>query len=601
MNPSTALGRVLIDELIRTGVTDVVLAAGSRNAPLSLALFDAERAGRLRLHVRLDERTAGFLALGLGRITGRPAAVVTTSGSAVVNLHPAVVEAHHDGVPLLLVTADRPPWLRGVGANQVIDQRSVFGAELRSFAEFATPRRQAGQVAGWRATVDRAVALARGAGDRPGPVQLNVPLAEPLLPGDPDPEAPATNGTASPGADWPEPLTADPSRPGVWTELRLEDPDAALGRAPFVPAPAAGERVLYVSGLTSPLADRMARAGALVVSEAGGLAGTEVLAGGVAILDAGLPDALRPDRVIVLGRPTLFRGVSRLIADPSVVVDVVGDPSWYPDPSARARIVAPGLPLPTAPPPADWVAAWRAADRAASAALVRVRSDTPDPAGDVGRVSSALLAHAVTRALPVGATFVVGSSQPPRDVGRHAVSRSDVRVVANRGAAGIDGLVSTAVGVALGAPGPTVALLGDLTLLHDHTGLMIGPLDRRPDLAIVVSSNDGGAIFGGLESGDERYADAFERVFGTPHGVSLEELAAAVGCEYRRVASGDGDLTAAVTAALDGLRGIRIVEVPTGRTDVRALSRRTTTLVGAAVRDALQQAGVGASRARGDG
>lgn len=585
MNPSTALGRVLIDELIRTGVTDVVLAAGSRNAPLSLALFDADRAGRLRLHVRLDERTAGFLALGLGRVSGRPAAVVTTSGSAVVNLHPAVVEAHHDGVPLVLLTADRPPWLRGVGANQVIDQRSAFGAELRLFAEFATPRRQAGQVAGWRATVDRAVALARGAGDRPGPVQLNVPLAEPLLPGEPDPDAPASAN----GPDWPEPLTGDPARPGVWTDLRIENPDTVLDRLPAVPAPAAGERVLYVAGLTSPLTGRVIAAGGLVVSEAGGLAGNGVLAGGVAILDAGLPDALCPDRVVVLGRPTLFRGISRLIADPSVVVDVVGDPGWYPDPSARARIVAPGLPLPTESPPPEWVAAWRAADRAAAAALERARDETACPATDVERVSSARLAHALTRVLPAGTTLVLGSSQPPRDVGRHAVARSDVRVIANRGAAGIDGLVSTAVGVGLGAVGPTVALLGDLTLLHDSTGLMIGPLDRRPDLAIVVSSNDGGAIFGGLESGAERYAEAFERVFGTPHGVSIPELAAATGCDYRRVATTHGqDFAAALADALDGVRGIRIIEVPTGRTDVRDAARRTSALVAVAVEDALR-------------
>src|ERR1700712_507688 len=150
VNPSTALARVLVDELIACGIVDAVLAPGSRNAPLSMALHDADATGRLRLHVRIDERTAGFLAVGLARGSGYPVAVVTTSGTAVANLHPAVLEAHHGGVPLLLLTADRPPWLRDVGANQAIDQRNLFGHALRLFHEFAVPGRVAGQNAGWR-------------------------------------------------------------------------------------------------------------------------------------------------------------------------------------------------------------------------------------------------------------------------------------------------------------------------------------------------------------------------------------------------------------------------------------------------------------------
>ena len=184
VNPSTALARVLVDELIACGVTDAVLTPGSRNAPLSMALHDADATGRLRLHVRIDERTAGYLALGLARGSGRPAAIVTTSGTAVANLHPAVLEAHHGGVPLLVLSADRPPWLRDVGANQAIDQHGVFGSALRFFHEFAVPQRVSGQNAGWRAMVCRAVGAAIGAGAVPGPAQLNLALAEPLLPDD---------------------------------------------------------------------------------------------------------------------------------------------------------------------------------------------------------------------------------------------------------------------------------------------------------------------------------------------------------------------------------------------------------------------------------
>src|SRR6478736_3215625 len=213
VNPSTALARVLVDELIACGITDAVLAPWSRNAPLSMALHDADATGRLRLHVRIDERTAGFLAVGLARGSGRPAVVVTTSGTAVANLHPAVLEAHHGAVPLLVLSADRPPWLRDVGANQTIDQRTVFGSALRFFHEFAVAQQVSGQNAAWRAMVSRAVGAARGAGGVGGPVQLNLPLAEPLLPD-------TTDVPDQPPADWPESLAG---RDGPWTTVRGSD------------------------------------------------------------------------------------------------------------------------------------------------------------------------------------------------------------------------------------------------------------------------------------------------------------------------------------------------------------------------------------------
>ena len=183
MNPSTAFATVVVDELIRSGVREAVLAPGSRSAPLALALAAADREGRLRLHVRIDERTAGFLAIGLIRGTGLPVPVVTTSGTAVVNLHPAVLEASHSGLPLIVLSADRPPELRGSGANQTTDQLKVFGSAVRLFHEVGTPRREVGQVAYWRSTIARAVAAAVGARTaEPGPVQLNCALAEPLVP-----------------------------------------------------------------------------------------------------------------------------------------------------------------------------------------------------------------------------------------------------------------------------------------------------------------------------------------------------------------------------------------------------------------------------------
>jgi 2-succinyl-5-enolpyruvyl-6-hydroxy-3-cyclohexene-1-carboxylate synthase len=556
VNPSTALAQVLVDELIASGVTDVVLAPGSRNAPLSMALFDADAAGRLRLHVRIDERTAGFLALGLARGSGLPAAVVTTSGTAVANLHPAVLEAHHGGVPLLVLTADRPPQLRDVGANQTIDQRGVFGSALRFCHEFAVPQMVSGQNAHWRAMLCRALAATRGAAGTPGPVHLNLPLAEPLLPSDTT-------------AGWPEPLGGRDGTP--WT--RVEIADDVFG--PAVPGPAPGEKVLFVADLTHPWAAAVAAAGHLVVSEAGGAAGSEVLGAAIQLLSAPeFLDSARPDRAVVLGRPTLFRPVQRLLADPRVTVDVIARPDSYADPGGTARTVAAGWPDLRELPDPGWAELWRGASKRAVAAVATVLDDL-----DIG--ASPRLARDVVAALPHRATVVLGSSQFPRDVASTTGVRDGVRVVANRGVAGIDGAVSTAIGVALasgGDDGPTIALLGDLTFLHDTTGLIIGPHEPRPDLTIVVSNNDGGAIFSTLEPGEPLHARAFDRVFGTPHGVLLAGLVEGLGAEHVFVSSADE-----LPDALDNPGGIRVVEVPTSRTELASTLQRMTDAVRASL------------------
>ncbi len=568
VNPSTALARVLVDELAACGVTDVVLSPGSRNAPLSMALHDADAAGRLRLHVRIDERTAGFLALGLARGSGRPAAVVTTSGTAVGNLHPAVLEADHGAVPLLVLSADRPPELRDVGANQTIDQRSVFGGVLRLFHEFGVAQTLPGQNTRWRSMVCRAVAAADGRSGPAGPVHLNVPLADPLLP---DPESAAgpfpggsgSGGTATDG--WPEPLSG---RDGPWTAVF--GPDNAYG--PAVPPPDDGERVLFLADLTHPWAAAIADAGHLVASEAGGAAGAQVLGAGMHLLAAdAFLDAAGPDRVIVLGRPTLFRPVQRLLGNPRVTVDVIADPQQWADPPGAARTVAAGWPDLRCGPDDHWAAAWRAADKAAAAAIRTVLD-----AKDIN--ASPRLARDLVVALPGTATLVVGSSQSPRDIALTAPARDGVRLVANRGVAGIDGTVSTAVGVALTSQVPSYALIGDLTALHDITGLVIGPHEPRPDLTIVVSNNDGGAIFSTLEPGEPRHSRAFDRVFGTPHGVLLAGLVEGCGAEHVLVSTADELLDAIAAPA-----GIRVVEVPTSRTDLSATLAEMTAAVGAVI------------------
>ncbi|HYU84171.1 MAG TPA: 2-succinyl-5-enolpyruvyl-6-hydroxy-3-cyclohexene-1-carboxylic-acid synthase, partial [Kribbellaceae bacterium] len=235
MNPSTAFATVVVDELVRCGVREAVLAPGSRSAPLALALAAADTAGRLRLHVRVDERSAGYLAIGLIRGSGLPVPVITTSGTAVANLHPAVLEASHSGLPLLVLSADRPPELRGSGANQTTDQIKVFGSAVRAFHEVGAPAERAGQVAYWRSLVARSVAVARGVRTAdPGPVHLNCALAEPLVP----------DGTT----DWPEPL--DGRAGGPWTSVH--------SAAASVSAVAPGPRTVVVAGDGASQAARLA-------------------------------------------------------------------------------------------------------------------------------------------------------------------------------------------------------------------------------------------------------------------------------------------------------------------------------------------------------
>ncbi len=553
VNPSTAIAHVLVDELIAGGVTDAVLAPGSRNAPLSLALERADRSGRLRLHVRIDERTAGFLALGLAKAAGRPVPVITTSGTAVANLHPAVVEADLSGVPLLVLSADRPPWMRDVGANQVIDQVRLFGAgTLRFFHEFEPAARTTGQNARWRSMVCRALAHAAGSAGSAGPVQLNVCLADPLMPDSSDPVLDLV------AAGWPESLQG---RGGPWTRVDPGGVDQAT--AGTIPAPAAGERCLIVADLTTAVP--VGLAGHPVISEAGGVAGPGALAAGFHLLnDTAFMAAHRPDRVIVLGRPTLHRAVTALLTDPENHVDLVASGSNWRGLAGNVRRVASRLATGAGPAPADWSQAWIDADAKAGAAVQKVLAES-----DMS--SSLTLAAELVTLLDSGTQLIIGSSQPARDLSLSVTSSSagfggpGPTVTANRGAAGIDGTISTAVGAALGFAGPTVAYLGDLTLLHDLTGLVIGPAEPRPDLVIVVSNNDGGGIFGTLESGDSLHAQAFERVFGTPHGADLGLLVRGAGHEHRRVRTTDE-----LAEALRNPHGIRVVEVITDRQLLRS-------------------------------
>ena len=527
-----------VAELVAKHCTDVVMSPGSRNSPLAYALL-ARR--DVTVHMRIDERSAAFTALGLARVQRRHVGVVMTSGTAVANTYPAVIEAHMSHTPLAVISADRPERLVGTGASQTIWQQGIFGRyaptqqvqELDDVhaASFAAPQ-----------------------------VHINVALDTPLVP-----EA------------LPEPVGA-PRRVGPgslassvagYTDHGVVDVN--LTRNTLV---VAGDEAWEVPGLehvptiaeptapapfhqVHPLAARFFAQSEVAISHDGGDFAANT----------------KPEQVIVVGHPTLHRDVMALLADPDIeVIGISRTDTFTGQPDRRgSRVNATGQPTGT------WLKICEAA-------------------GDVGAetVRTALaeeefgftglhVAAAVCDTLAVGDTLVLGSSNPVRDASFVGMPFDGVDTYAARGAAGIDGTVSQAVGVALAtqqlradeirAP-RTVALMGDLTFLHDVNGLLIGPDEPRPgNLTIVVANDDGGGIFEGLEPGADHLRGAFERVFGTPHGTDVEKLAEAYGADYRR-ADTLGELNEVLLELEAQPNPITVVEAATTRATRRALAAR---------------------------
>lgn len=551
--PSTAAARAVVAALVAAGVRDVVLAPGSRSAPLAYALHAAERAGWLNLHVRVDERSAGFVALGIARV--RAAAVVTTSGTAVANLHPAVLEASHSDLPLVVLSADRPHELRGVGANQTTDQVGLFGSATRWAGEI--PADDAVGDRGVSVTITRAVAAARGLRTgRPGPVHVNVAFRDPLTPDDEwTPGAVPTGST------------------------RVAEVRGAAGSEVLVRGP----RTVVVAGdAAGPEAARVAAAGAwpLLAEPSSAVRGA---AGAVAAYRLVL-DRLGPqiERVVVLGRPTLTRPVSALLARTDldiVVVDPDGGP-WV-DVAGAARAVVPGVTVPGSPSEGEraWAARWQLASDAAAQGLSARFDGAPLSGPSVAR---AVLGSggASLGAVVLGSSMAVRDADLAAPVGESYVSAP---VVANRGLAGIDGTISTAVGLALALDAPVRALLGDLTFQHDVGGLARGTLEREVDLQVIVLNDDGGAIFATLEHGRPEHAAVFTRVFGTPQGVDVRALAAGFCAAHRFV--GSAEELAAVLA--EPIVGRSVVEVALDGSRARADEAALAEHVLAAVRARL--------------
>jgi 2-succinyl-5-enolpyruvyl-6-hydroxy-3-cyclohexene-1-carboxylate synthase len=551
VNPATAMATVLVDELVRHGVRDAVLCPGSRSAPLAFALHAADAEGRLRLHVRTDERSAAYLALGLAKGAGSPVPVVTTSGTAVANLHPAVLEASHTGVPLLLLTADRPPELRGTGANQTTTQVGIFGSAMRWEHDLGVPDERTGQVAAWRSVVSRAALAATGArAGFAGPVHLNLPLREPLVP-DGGSFVEPLDGRAD-GAPWTSaPAVAASSGLSVWPAAAESPEPRTLVLVGDLPAPAPGR-----TDWGAAAADLAGRHGWPLVAEpssAGAWAGA-LPAGALLLGCEQWLERHRPERLLVVGRITLARPAARLLRDRRTVVDLFSDDPTWPDPASRVRHLLPLRALEsTAPAPVQtgerqrWLRDWQCASAAVASAVGPLVGDSW-PSGTA-------VAKAVVEALEVGSTLFVGSSNPVRDL--DLVGGGGSVVVANRGLAGIDGCVSTACGIAMGTARPTYALMGDLTFAHDAAALRVGPHEPRPDLTVVVVNDDGGGIFTLLEPGDARHAAAFERVFGTPLGLDLSTLCAATGTAHRLVSSPE-QLRAELAQPPSGLRVLEV-------------------------------------------
>lgn len=632
-----AFARVLVDEWVRGGVTDAVACPGSRSTPLLVALAEAAESGALRLHVLLDERSAGFFALGLALASpsGLPAPVVTTSGTAAAELHPAVLEAHHSGVPMLVVTADRPQELQDSGAPQTVHQVGLYGDAVRWEASPGVPELAA--AASWRSLASRSVLEARGGARRAGPVHLNLAFREPLLG-----SAEAVLGTglgqsreraielameiATPQASEKALALVRNGRPGgaPWHQVRVREEEVPPSDIVRLLA-GAGERGLIIAG-----AGAAVRPGATGTGAAGAAAGRAEGKGGAEAVwqlskatgwpvmasplsECRLPGAIgaadallrsrvvqrwRPDIVLRLGAPWASRVLNEWLAGltcPQVLVDPWGTwaaPDHVPgevvvtSPMALCQAVTkavkaagahdPGSPRATAREASSslWASRWSLAESVAQEAIEAALARE-------GELSEPGIARTVLEVAPPGGTVVASSSMPVRDVECWGRPRGGLRVAANRGANGIDGVLSTALGLAAsGHAGSVTALLGDLAFLYD-AGALLGAASTGVDLDVIVVDNDGGGIFNFLPQAAGQPPQRFERLWGTPHGADLVAVTRGHGVAVEEVP----DLARLASAVAEGGqgKGFRVFVAKTDRATNVAVHRRLHAAVEAAV------------------
>ena len=505
VNNSTSLARVIVRQIIEAGIKDVVISPGSRNAPLSLAFCEASQEGLIKLHVRIDERTAAFFALGIIKSTGRPVPIVCTSGTAVANYHPAVLEANHTNAPLMVLTADRPAMLRKTGANQTTEQARIFGKAVRYFADIDGP------VYPMELPLDSL---------RSGPIHLNLQFDEPLLPDD--------------SSDWLSQINIGPkefvarTKPGT---LRL-----------------VGARGVVVighdrGGLTVDEITRFTKVLGWPVIAEDPLSFPDAIAhASIFLASPEIRSTLIPQSVVVIGRTTLSRSINAFIKS-SPITYVVDQRLATVDSDRQADRKFTELPdLQGVIQSDEWVAKW---NKVAERAQKLIAS--------LDGWNEAVIARTIAASIPNGTALFVSSSRPIRDLEGFAQPRGGVSTYANRGLAGIDGNISTALGVAYGHKA-TIALLGDLSFLHDLTGLIN---KEEINCRFIVVNNDGGGIFSTLP---QRGVNGFETVFGTPHGLNPAAIAQAMGIEAKQITSLK-ELEAEVKAPVSGI-SVVVCDVP---------------------------------------
>lgn len=545
----------LVDEWSRQGVRHAVVAPGSRSTPLAVALAQSEA---IEVHVFHDERSASFAALGIGTASGFPAVLLCTSGTAATHFHGAVVEAHQSDVPMIVCTADRPPELRDVGAAQTIDQTHLFGSAIRWFHDPGVPSRDAAST--WRSLAARTVQAAVGV--RPGPVHLNLPFREPLTG---------------------EVVDMPPSREKKWSHIIRLGAAENQDLSEIVKA-ISGRRGIIIAG-------RGASRDVLSLAES---LGWPILADAVSgvreqnsSVIIGFDAILRsevfamshiPEVVLRIGAPPASKVLAQWVAKNDCRVIQLRASEMVTDPDHKVEntiigdvaIATRAIALAGTPCGKAWMTDWTSAEMVAQEAMsVWTSENFSEPSS----------ARTVTSAMSVGSHLVVSSSMPIRDVEWFGTTTSGVTVHSNRGTNGIDGVISTAVGVALATKARVTVLIGDVACLHDSNGLWA--LSRRNvDVTIVVINNDGGSIFSFLPQAQIVSNSDFELLYGTPHGASFEHLAATHGITYERATT----VKELETSLQRG--GTRLIEVPCDR------------FINVSQHEALQSAVVAAVEAR---
>ena len=514
MNPSTQLAQVIVRQILEAGVKDVVISPGSRNAPLSIAFYQASNKGLINLHTRIDERTAAFFALGIAKASGLPVPILCTSGTAVANYHPAVLEASHTNQPLLVLTADRPASLRKTGANQTTEQARIFGKAVRYFAD----------VSGMAYPMELPLNALHS-----GPVHLNIQFDEPLI-GETD-------------ESWLENIAINPPR--VFTRKSAGTLYTKSTRGVLVIGhDRAGFSVSDVQTFAQSLGWPIVTEDPLCMNEA-------ISHASIFLTSKTISEDLAPDTVVVIGRTTLSRPINSLIARARKVVVI--DPRIATVDSDRgASQKFTQLPaVEVNPVDAEYAEKWMKYSLRAQK-LVQ----------DISTWSEQLVAREIAAAIPDGTALFISSSRPIRDIEGFALARSGVETFANRGLAGIDGNISTALGIASQRPA-TIAVLGDLSFLHDLSGLIHKEVIN---LKIIVINNDGGGIFSTLS---QRGVAGFEEIFGTPHGLDIAAIATSMGITAKEIDT-QSQLKVEISAPIQGL-SIVVVNVPSRDTNADLL------------------------------